>query len=138
MTIAKSKTDTKSSNFKDKSKDVSAYSSITTTKGDRKSKLKPANSVNVRHPPPPPENQSKMETVLKRLANGEKFDATAREPSEDKAYQGGSLGWKAHWPPHKGLEDAAHTLTVSAVDRPAYTNQVVKTIGGWVRCIELC
>jgi len=72
-----------------------------------------------------------METVLEWLANGEKFDATARELSEDKARQGGSLGWKTHWP-HKRLEDAAHTLTVSTVDRP------VKTIGRWIHCIEVC
>lgn len=55
------------------------------TGGSKSDKLKSANSINVccilceKH--------SKMETVLERLVNREKFDAVARELSEDKARQ---------------------------------------------------
>ena len=81
-----------------------------------------------------------METVLERLANGEKFDAVARELSEDKARQGGSLGWKTRGSLLKAFEDAAYALAVSTVDRPVYTNPAVKTSEGWVcvLCIEVC
>jgi len=108
---------------------------MTTAKGDSKSKLAPANSVNARHIPL--ENKSKMEAVLEWLANGEKFDATSRELIKNKAGQGESLGWKPRGSPPKGFEDAAYPLAVSTVDRPAYTNQVV-TMRGCVRCIEVC
>ncbi|PWW73391.1 FKBP-like protein [Tuber magnatum] len=131
--MGKSKTDTKSNNksnnSKDKSKDASS-SSKTAAKGDSKSdKLKPANSINVRHILC--EKHSKMETVLERLANGEKFDAVARELSEDKARQGGSLGWKTRGSLLKAFEDAAYALAVSTVDRPVYTNPAVKTSEGY-------
>jgi len=77
-----------------------------------------------------------MEAVLEWLANGEKFDVTSRELSENKARE--SPGRKTRGSPLKGFEDAAYPLAVSTFDRLAYTNQVVKTIGGWVRCIEMC
>ncbi|KAG0640456.1 putative cis-trans protein [Tuber brumale] len=139
--MGKSKTDNKSnnkssnksSNSKDKSKDASSSSSKTSAKSDSKSdKLKPANSINVRHILC--EKHSKMETVLERLANGEKFDAVARELSEDKARQGGSLGWKTRGSLLKAFEDAAYALAVSTVDRPVYTNPAVKTSEGY-HCI---
>ena len=71
-----------------------------------------------------------METVLERLANGEKFDAVARELSEDKAGKGGSLGWKTRGSLIKAFEDAAYALAVSTVDRPVYTNPAVRTSEG--------
>lgn len=51
-----------------------------------KSKLKAANSVNVRHILC--EKHSKKEEALEKLRNGTKFDEVAREMSEDKARQG--------------------------------------------------
>ncbi|CUS06967.1 unnamed protein product [Tuber aestivum] len=128
--MGKSKTDTKSnnkgSNSKDKSKDASSSSSKKATKGDSKSdKLKPASSINVRHILC--EKHSKMETVLERLANGEKFDAVARELSEDKARQGRIVGVEDS----RAFEDAAYALAVSTVDRPVYTNPAVKTSEGY-------
>jgi NIMA-interacting peptidyl-prolyl cis-trans isomerase 4 len=51
-----------------------------------KSKLKAANSINVRHILC--EKHSKKEEALEKLRNGAKFDEVAREMSEDKARQG--------------------------------------------------
>jgi NIMA-interacting peptidyl-prolyl cis-trans isomerase 4 len=51
-----------------------------------KSKLKAANSINVRHILC--EKHSKKEEALEKLRNGSKFDEVAREFSEDKARQG--------------------------------------------------
>lgn len=51
-----------------------------------KSKLKPANSINVRHILC--EKHSKKEEALTKLKDGAKFDEVAREFSEDKARQG--------------------------------------------------
>lgn len=50
------------------------------------SKLKPANSINVRHILC--EKHSKKEEALTKLRDGAKFDDVAREYSEDKARQG--------------------------------------------------
>lgn len=115
---------------KDTKKDV-ASSSDTKGKGKGKddTKLKSANSINVRHILC--EKHSKMETVLERLGNGEKFDVVARELSEDKARSGGSLGWKIRGSLLKTFEDAAYALAVSTVDKPVYTNPAVKTSEGY-------
>lgn len=120
---------------KDTKKDSGAASSSSDAKGKGgkgskdDGKLKPANSLNVRHILC--EKHSKMETVLERLGNGEKFDAVARELSEDKARSGGSLGWKIRGSLLKAFEDAAYALPVSTVDKPVYTNPAVKTSEGY-------
>ncbi|KAL7269527.1 hypothetical protein RUND412_007811 [Rhizina undulata] len=92
------------------------------------SKLKPANAINVRHILC--EKHSKMEEVLKKLGEGAKFDQVAREMSEDKARQGGSLGWKTRGSLLAAFETAAYQLPVSTVDKPVYTNPAVKTSEG--------
>lgn len=68
-----------------------------------------------------------METALSRLRSGEKFDAVARELSEDKARQGGSLGWKVRGSLIKEFEEAAYKLEVSTVDKPVFTDPAVRT-----------
>lgn len=54
--------------------------------GKDKSKLKAANSINVRHILC--EKHSKKEEAAEKLRGGAKFDEVAREFSEDKARQG--------------------------------------------------
>lgn len=68
-----------------KSKETSESSG----KGGDKGKLKPANSINVRHILC--EKHSKKEEALTKLREGRKFDEVAREMSEDKARQGASI-----------------------------------------------
>ncbi|THC98605.1 hypothetical protein EYZ11_001883 [Aspergillus tanneri] len=109
------------------------------TKGDKKSKgkdssegsdkkgLKPATSINVRHILC--EKFSKKEEALEKLRNGAKFDEVAREFSEDKARQGGSLGWKVRGSLDATFEKAAYELEPSTTGNPKYVD--VKTGFGY-------
>ncbi|KAE9964888.1 hypothetical protein EG328_010126 [Venturia inaequalis] len=82
---------------------------------DDKKKLKPATSINVRHILC--EKHSKKEEALAKLNEGAKFDEVAREFSEDKARQGGSLGWKVRGSLIKEFEDlASREFSVRQVD----------------------
>ncbi|KAF8543935.1 hypothetical protein BDD12DRAFT_873912 [Trichophaea hybrida] len=98
------------------------------SKSDKKGgddKLKPANSINVRHILC--EKASQIQEAMDRLAAGESFDKVAREMSQDKARQGGSLGWQLRGAMVKEFETAAFQLPVSKPDKPVYTNPAIKT-----------
>ncbi|GKZ17990.1 peptidyl-prolyl cis-trans isomerase pin4 [Aspergillus brasiliensis] len=100
--------------------------------GDSNSKgggkgLKPANAINVRHILC--EKFSKKEEALEKLRNGAKFDEVAREFSEDKARQGGSLGWKTRGSLDATFEKAAYDLEPSTTGNPKYVD--VKTGFGY-------
>ncbi|EED20110.1 peptidyl-prolyl cis-trans isomerase [Talaromyces stipitatus ATCC 10500] len=99
--------------------------------GDDKGKggkgLKAANSINVRHILC--EKHSKKEEALEKLRNGAKFDDVAREYSEDKARQGGSLGWKVRGSLHGDFEKVAYELEPSTTANPKYAE--VKTGFGY-------
>ncbi|GAM39167.1 peptidyl-prolyl cis-trans isomerase [Talaromyces pinophilus] len=98
--------------------------------GDDKGKgkgLKAANSINVRHILC--EKHSKKEEALEKLRNGAKFDDVAREFSEDKARQGGSLGWKVRGSLHGDFEKVAYDLEPSTTANPKYAE--VKTGFGY-------
>lgn len=97
-----------------KSKDTSSSSAQDTSSG--KSKLKPATSINVRHILC--EKHSKKEEALSKLREGAKFDDVAREMSEDKARQGGSLGWKVRGSLLAEFEKVAYELEVSTTGNP--------------------
>ncbi|TQB71444.1 Peptidyl-prolyl cis-trans isomerase pin4 [Monascus purpureus] len=92
-------------------------------KGGGKGGLKAANSINVRHILC--EKHSKKEEALEKLRNGAKFDDVAREYSEDKARQGGSLGWKVRGSLHGDFEKVAYELEPSTTANPKYAE--VKT-----------
>ena len=98
--------------------------------GKKDDKLKPCNSINVRHILC--EKQSQIADAMARLAAGESFDKVARELSQDKARQGGSLGWQLRGAMVKDFETAAFALPVSKVDKPVYTDPPVKTQFGCV------
>ncbi|EEH20685.1 peptidyl-prolyl cis-trans isomerase pin4 [Paracoccidioides brasiliensis Pb03] len=89
--------------------------------------VKPANSINVRHILC--EKHSKKEEALEKLRNGAKFDEVAREFSEDKARQGGSLGWKIRGSLDASFEKAAYDLEPSTTGNPKWTE--VKTGFGY-------
>lgn len=91
----------------------------------KEDKLKAANSINVRHILC--EKQSQIDVAMERLENGESFDKVARELSQDKARQGGSLGWQLRGAMVKEFEMAAFQLPVSKPDKPVYTNPPIKT-----------
>ncbi|KAK4106858.1 FKBP-like protein [Parathielavia hyrcaniae] len=79
-------------------------------------KLKGAQSINVRHILC--EKLSKSDEAMERLGNGEKFDAVAREMSEDKAKAGGSLGWQTKGSLDPAFEKVAFELEASSVNSP--------------------
>ncbi|KAI5306199.1 Peptidyl-prolyl cis-trans isomerase pin4 [Ascosphaera pollenicola] len=89
--------------------------------------LKPANAINVRHILC--EKYSKKEEALEKLRNGAKFDDVAREYSEDKARQGGSLGWKTRGSLDPTFEAAAYALEPSTTGNAKYVE--VKTGFGY-------
>ncbi|GAB7357981.1 hypothetical protein MBLNU230_g0148t1 [Neophaeotheca triangularis] len=82
------------------------------------SKQKGAQSVNVRHILCA--KHSKKEEALAKLNEGAKFDDVAREFSEDKARQGGSLGWKTKGSLMEEFEKVAYDLPVSTTAKPVW------------------
>ncbi|EGG07196.1 uncharacterized protein MELLADRAFT_85993 [Melampsora larici-populina 98AG31] len=93
--------------------------------GSEGTKLKPANSLKVRHI-----LCSKQSTALEaiaRLKAGVGFDKVAAELSEDKARNGGSLGWMTRGSMVGPFQEAAFLLTPSTVASPTYTDPPVKT-----------
>ncbi|KAK5090040.1 Peptidyl-prolyl cis-trans isomerase pin4 [Lithohypha guttulata] len=93
------------------------------------SKQKGAQSINVRHILC--EKHAKKEEALAKIRDGTKFDDVAREFSEDKARQGGSLGWKTRGALHGDFEKVAYDLEPSTVNNPKIGE--VKTNFGYVK-----
>jgi peptidyl-prolyl cis-trans isomerase NIMA-interacting 4 len=68
------------------------------------------------------EKQSKVLEALEKLKNGMKFDEVARQYSEDKARNGGDLGWMTRGSMVGAFQDAAFALPNSTVTSPIYTD----------------
>ncbi|KAI9699610.1 MAG: Peptidyl-prolyl cis-trans isomerase pin4 [Bogoriella megaspora] len=117
----KNSKDTKSKDSKKDSQNSKKDSSSTKSKESKDSstpKLKPATSINVRHILC--SKHSVKETALEKLREGAKFDDVAREYSEDKARQGGSLGWKTRGSLLAEFEKVAYELEVSTTGNPKW------------------
>ncbi|RIA99488.1 hypothetical protein C1645_746934 [Glomus cerebriforme] len=96
----------------------------------KSSKLKAANSVKVRHILC--EKHSKiMEALEKLTVENMRFDKVAELYSEDKAKQGGSLGWMIRGSMVGAFQDAAFALQPSSLDNPIFTNPPIKTQHGY-------
>ncbi|KAL8770218.1 MAG: hypothetical protein Q9209_004060 [Squamulea sp. 1 TL-2023] len=89
--------------------------------------LKPATAINARHILC--EKHSRKEEAVTKLKEGAKFDDVAREFSEDKARQGGSLGWKTRGALDAAFEKAAYDLEPSTTANPKFVE--VKTGHGY-------
>ncbi|KAG8955172.1 Peptidyl-prolyl cis-trans isomerase pin4 [Tulasnella sp. 424] len=92
------------------------------------SKLKTANSVNVRHILC--EKHSKAVEAMEKINEGTSFNKVAQEYSEDKAKSGGSLGWMVRGSMVGPFQDAAFALQPSTVDKPV-TSEIIKTVHGY-------
>ncbi|KAI9715635.1 MAG: hypothetical protein M1828_000778 [Chrysothrix sp. TS-e1954] len=90
-------------------------------------KAKGAQSINVRHILC--EKHARKEEAVAALSAGRKFDDVAREFSEDKARQGGLLGWKAKGSLLPEFERVAFELETSATSSPVWRE--VKTAEGY-------
>ncbi|KZZ97633.1 Peptidyl-prolyl cis-trans isomerase PIN4 [Moelleriella libera RCEF 2490] len=80
------------------------------------SKGKGAQAINVRHILS--EKHAKKEEALAKINDGVKFDEVARNYSEDKARQGGALGWKTKGSLDPKFEDVAFALEPSTTNNP--------------------
>ncbi|KAL6869391.1 Peptidyl-prolyl cis-trans isomerase pin4 [Amphichorda felina] len=86
--------------------------------GDKEAggKAKGAQSINVRHILC--EKHAKKEEAMAKLNEGVKFDEVARNYSEDKARQGGALGWKTKGSLDPKFEEVAFALEPSSTSSP--------------------
>ncbi|XP_075225743.1 peptidyl-prolyl cis-trans isomerase NIMA-interacting 4 [Lycorma delicatula] len=77
------------------------------------------------------EKQSKSLEALEKLKSGIKFNEVATQYSEDKARQGGDLGWMTRGSMVGPFQEAAFALPVSSLNAPVYTDPPVKTKFGY-------
>ncbi|XP_045451226.1 peptidyl-prolyl cis-trans isomerase NIMA-interacting 4 [Melitaea cinxia] len=77
------------------------------------------------------EKQSKCLEALEKLKAGQKFPDVAAAYSEDKARQGGDLGWMTRGSMVGPFQDAAFALPISSVTNPVYTDPPIKTKFGY-------
>uniref|UniRef100_UPI00398EEE12 peptidyl-prolyl cis-trans isomerase NIMA-interacting 4 n=1 Tax=Pristiophorus japonicus TaxID=55135 RepID=UPI00398EEE12 len=97
---------------------------------DKKDKgPKGGNAVKVRHILC--EKHSKSMEAMEKLKSGMKFNEVASQYSEDKARQGGDLGWMTRGSMVGPFQDAAFALSISTTDKPIYTDPPVKTKFGY-------
>merc|ERR1711878_132774 len=89
-------------------------------KGGKAEKGGGSSSINVRHILC--EKQSKCLEALEKIKAGAKFNEVATQYSEDKARNGGSLGWQTRGAMVGPFQDAAFALPVSSLANPVYTD----------------
>lgn len=77
------------------------------------------------------EKHSKVMEAMAKLKDGQKFNEVASAYSEDKARQGGDLGWMTRGSMVGPFQEAAFALSPSTVDKPNYTDPPVKTNFGY-------
>ncbi|XP_038050762.1 peptidyl-prolyl cis-trans isomerase NIMA-interacting 4-like isoform X2 [Patiria miniata] len=77
------------------------------------------------------EKHSKCMEAMEKLQSGVRFNVVAEQYSEDKARQGGDLGWMTRGSMVGPFQDAAFALANSSPDKPIYTNPPVKTKFGY-------
>ncbi|KAG0265385.1 Peptidyl-prolyl cis-trans isomerase pin4 [Actinomortierella ambigua] len=91
--------------------------------------LKSANSIKVRHILC--EKHGKAMEAIEKLKAGIAFNKVAEEFSEDKAKEGGSLGWMVRGSMVGAFQDAAFALQPSTTAKPIYTDPPIKTQHGY-------
>ncbi|KAF1602902.1 Peptidyl-prolyl cis-trans isomerase NIMA-interacting 4, partial [Eudyptes chrysolophus] len=94
-----------------------------------------------RPPPAPPpltqvrhilcEKHGRAMEAMEKLKSGLRFSDVASQYSEDKARQGGDLGWMTRGSMVGPFQEAAFALPVSSMDKPVYTDPPVKTKFGY-------
>ncbi|XP_060078617.1 peptidyl-prolyl cis-trans isomerase NIMA-interacting 4-like [Ylistrum balloti] len=77
------------------------------------------------------EKQSKVLEAMEKLKSGTKFNEVATNYSEDKARQGGDLGWMTRGSMVGPFQDAAFALPISSLANPNYTDPPIKTKFGY-------
>nr|XP_051700052.1 peptidyl-prolyl cis-trans isomerase NIMA-interacting 4-like [Oryctolagus cuniculus] len=77
------------------------------------------------------EKHGKIMEAMEKLKSGMKFSEVAAQYSEDKARQGGNLGWMTRGSMVGPFQEAAFALPVSGMDKPVFTDPPVKTKFGY-------
>ncbi|XP_058823227.1 peptidyl-prolyl cis-trans isomerase NIMA-interacting 4-like [Topomyia yanbarensis] len=77
------------------------------------------------------EKQGKILEALEKLKEGQSFNVVATNYSEDKARQGGDLGWQIRGAMVGPFQDAAFALPISTINAPKYTDPPIKTKFGY-------
>ncbi|CAM4614591.1 peptidyl-prolyl cis-trans isomerase NIMA-interacting 4 [Caretta caretta] len=77
------------------------------------------------------EKHSRIMEAMEKLKSGVRFSEVASQYSEDKARQGGDLGWMTRGSMVGPFQEAAFALAVSSMDKPVYTDPPVKTKFGY-------
>ncbi|XP_042681273.1 peptidyl-prolyl cis-trans isomerase NIMA-interacting 4 [Centrocercus urophasianus] len=77
------------------------------------------------------EKHGRAMEAMEKLKAGVRFSEVASQYSEDKARQGGDLGWMTRGSMVGPFQDAAFALPVSSMDKPVYTDPPVKTKFGY-------
>uniref|UniRef100_A0A8C6NFX4 Peptidyl-prolyl cis-trans isomerase n=1 Tax=Melopsittacus undulatus TaxID=13146 RepID=A0A8C6NFX4_MELUD len=77
------------------------------------------------------EKHGKAMEAMEKLKSGQRFSEVASQYSEDKARQGGDLGWMTRGSMVGPFQEAAFALPVSSMDKPVYTDPPVKTKFGY-------
>ncbi|XP_040261837.1 peptidyl-prolyl cis-trans isomerase NIMA-interacting 4 isoform X1 [Bufo bufo] len=90
---------------------------------------KGGNAIKVRHILC--EKHGKVMEAMERLKSGVRFSEVATQYSEDKARQGGDLGWMIRGSMVGPFQEAAFALPLSSIDKPVYTDPPVKTKFGY-------
>ncbi|CAO2585280.1 Peptidyl-prolyl cis-trans isomerase NIMA-interacting 4 [Lemmus lemmus] len=68
---------------------------------------------------------------MEKLKSGMRFNEMATQYSEDKARQGGDLGWMTRGSTVGLFQEAAFVLPVSGMDKPVFTDPSVKMKFGY-------
>uniref|UniRef100_A0AAQ4RYG6 Peptidyl-prolyl cis-trans isomerase n=1 Tax=Gasterosteus aculeatus aculeatus TaxID=481459 RepID=A0AAQ4RYG6_GASAC len=77
------------------------------------------------------EKHGKCMEAMEKLKAGVRFSEVASQYSEDKARQGGDLGWMTRGSMVGPFQEAAFALAISTMDKPVYTDPPVKTKFGY-------
>ncbi|NXQ57299.1 PIN4 isomerase, partial [Anthoscopus minutus] len=77
------------------------------------------------------EKHGRAMEAIEKLKSGQRFSEVAAQYSEDKARQGGDLGWMTRGSMVGPFQEAAFALPVSSMDKPVYTDPPIKTKFGY-------
>nr|XP_039328403.1 peptidyl-prolyl cis-trans isomerase NIMA-interacting 4-like [Saimiri boliviensis boliviensis] len=77
------------------------------------------------------EKHGKTMEAMEKLKSAMRFNEVAAQCSEDKARQGGGLGWVTRGSMGEPCQEAAFALPASGTDKPVFTDPPVKTKSGY-------
>ncbi|XP_038205818.1 peptidyl-prolyl cis-trans isomerase NIMA-interacting 4-like [Arvicola amphibius] len=77
------------------------------------------------------EKHGKIMEAMEKSKSGMRSNEVAAQYSEDKVRQGGDLDWKTRGSMVRPSQEASFALPVSGMDKPVFTDPLVKTKFGY-------